>query len=228
MAPTRTQPLRSYSRSASSLAVSSTSSVLPALAASRSAACSKAAPRPWRRARVDQHLGEVAAMGLVIGLVEHDLRGTTDAVAIFGDQKDALAGVDVIGDATPERCWRDRAAADHEADRRAIRDAIRHHDRQGVDVSIGHAHQPSHCRNCHLSPMPSAFAVPADFQAETSHVKPGMEWLHDPRAIKRKLLLRARRKCARATTPSIAGGESVPAIPTHAVPAPTDRAEIAR
>ena len=54
---------------------------------------------------MDQRFGHVGPVRLVLRLPEHDLHGPDHLVArpILGDQKDALAGHDALGDAPPER-----------------------------------------------------------------------------------------------------------------------------
>jgi hypothetical protein len=50
-----------------------------------------------------QHLSEVGAMGLVLGLVQHQLHRTADTLRIFGDQQSAFARGHVPPHTAPER-----------------------------------------------------------------------------------------------------------------------------
>jgi hypothetical protein len=65
----------------------------------------RAVPRPAREHDDGRAFGNVGPVRLVLRLPEHDLHGTEDLAArpILGDQKDALAGRDTLGDAPPER-----------------------------------------------------------------------------------------------------------------------------
>jgi hypothetical protein len=89
MTPQRCQPSFAYSRSAAPLAVSSTSSVLPALKLARSAAASNASPTPCRRQQcladavpprtpMHQHFRNVGTVRLILDLRKNDLHGADD------------------------------------------------------------------------------------------------------------------------------------------------------
>ena len=81
------------------MTASSTSSVLPQSRAVASAARISAAPEALAAgAAVDQHLREVGAVGLVLGLIEDQLHGAADAVRVLGDQQRALARAPRPGD----------------------------------------------------------------------------------------------------------------------------------
>ena len=82
------------------MTVSSTSSDLPQLARHvLGGAHQRGARAPAPRAAVHEHLREVGAVRLVLGLVEHQLHRADDAALVLGDQQRAFAAGHVIGDA---------------------------------------------------------------------------------------------------------------------------------
>jgi hypothetical protein len=68
---------------------------------------------------VDEHLGQVGPVLLVVGLLEHELDRADDADVVLRHEQRALAGRDTGGHAAPERLRLFRRQRVHEADRRA-------------------------------------------------------------------------------------------------------------
>jgi DNA-binding IclR family transcriptional regulator len=100
------------------------------------------------RAAIYQHLREIGAMGLVLGLVEHQLHGAAHACCVFGDEQRAVARGHVRCDAPPERdspLARERL---HETDGGAAVDAIDQDAGKPVNVRVIHRAQPSHRPGC--------------------------------------------------------------------------------
>jgi hypothetical protein len=54
-------------------------------------------------AAMDEHLGHVRAMRLVLRQIEQQLHRPADSLIVFGHDERALSRVHPIGDATPER-----------------------------------------------------------------------------------------------------------------------------
>ena len=50
-----------------------------------------------------EHLRQVGAVRLVLGLVEHELHRADDADRVLGDEERALAALHAVGHAPPER-----------------------------------------------------------------------------------------------------------------------------
>jgi hypothetical protein len=88
-------------------------------------------------APVHEHLRDVAAMRLILGLSQNDLNGADDrAVRVFGREHDAFAARDTFG-RTPPECVRLGAGhREHKTDRRATFDAVDQHVAQALDLSI--------------------------------------------------------------------------------------------
>ncbi len=75
-------------------------------------------------------------MGLVLGLAQHQLDGTAQALSVLGDQQRPLSRGHPLGHATPEA---ERAVARqrvHEADRRAAQDAVDQHVDEPLEVRV--------------------------------------------------------------------------------------------
>ena len=88
---------------------------------------------------VDEHLGDVGPVRLVLRLLEDDLHGAHDLSArpILRHEQDALARSDALGDALPERIGPLSGQRQHEADRGAALDAVDQHGGQGADLLPG-------------------------------------------------------------------------------------------
>ena len=80
-------------------------------------------PQP-ARAPKHEHLRDVAAVRLVLGLGQDDLHRADDAGLVLGDEQHALAELDFGGDAAPERERPGHRQRLHEADRRTAVDAV--------------------------------------------------------------------------------------------------------
>jgi hypothetical protein len=89
----------------------------------------------------DHHLRDVGAVRLVLRLLEDELDGADDAVAVVGDEENPLAAVDARGDAAPERLGARRVDRQHEADRRAAFDDVDHQRGERLDVGVGNARE---------------------------------------------------------------------------------------
>jgi hypothetical protein len=85
---------------------------------------------------VDEHLGQVGPVLLVVRLVEHELDGADDADVVLRHEQRALAGRDTGGHAAPERLRLFRRQRVHEADRRAAVDTVDQHVGQRFDLLV--------------------------------------------------------------------------------------------
>ena len=73
---------------------------------------------------MDEHLREVCAVRLVLGLREDELDCGDDPLVVFGDEHGAVAGLDPRGDVPPERAGLLRLERVEEADARVTVDAV--------------------------------------------------------------------------------------------------------
>jgi hypothetical protein len=96
-----------------------------------------------------QHLRELGAVRLVLGLVEHELHGAAQAASIGGHEQRAFAPGDALGHPPPECDGAVARQRVHEAHRRAAVDAVDQHARKVIDLRIierVHAsHRPRGC-----------------------------------------------------------------------------------
>lgn len=106
------QPCRAYKRSASALAVSRTTSVLPGLKGTTFGSSEKRRPQTLPAAPpMHKHLRDVAAVQLILGLSQDDLRGADcRACCIFSGEHHARTARHARRDALPIRR---RVAAGH-------------------------------------------------------------------------------------------------------------------
>ena len=127
MTPTRCQPRRSYSRSAVSLAVSSTRSVLPASMRCRLCrAHQRLGDSSSSGTAVDQHLRDLPTMRLVLRSGQHHLNGADDLTRALdlGHEHDAFAARRAVQRAHPECLGALVLEGQHEADRCATVHAV--------------------------------------------------------------------------------------------------------
>src|ERR1700693_6067700 len=88
------------------------------------------------RTPMHQHLGNVAAMRLVLRLIEQQLYGADDrAVGRFGQQQTQLTALETCAGALPEGRRLGARHRQHEADRGAAFDAVDQHIAQALDLA---------------------------------------------------------------------------------------------
>ena len=83
-----------------------------------------------------QHLRQIGAVRLVLGLVEHQLHGAAQALRILGDQQRAFARGHALRHAAPERHRAVARQRVHEAHRRTAFDAVDQHVGELVDLRV--------------------------------------------------------------------------------------------
>jgi len=95
------------------------------------------AQSPTPCSAVHEHLRQVGAVRLILGLVEDELYGADEAAGILGHEQRSLTPSDSRGDATPEiQCLR-HGQGMHEAHRRAAVDAIDQQFGQSPNMLLG-------------------------------------------------------------------------------------------
>ena len=87
-------------------------------------------------AAMDEHLGQVGAVRLVLGLGEHELDGADDAGVVLGDQQRAPPRSHVVGDAAPELLRPLRLEGMEEADARVAVDRVDEDARERRDLGV--------------------------------------------------------------------------------------------
>ena len=114
--------------------MSRTSSVFPRARTLLRSAKERGSEPETPRAPMHEHLREIGAMRLVLGLAQCELDRPADPGGVLRDPEGAIAGVDVARDLGPE-CARPIAAERRqEAHRRTALDAIDEDVRQRIDV----------------------------------------------------------------------------------------------
>ena len=95
------------------------------------------------RTAVHQHLGDVGAVRLVLGLVEDHLHGAHDAVGVLGHQQHALAARHAVAHLAPERERLVVRHRQHEAHRRPAFDAVDEHVGQAPQLRLVQGVEPA-------------------------------------------------------------------------------------
>jgi hypothetical protein len=85
---------------------------------------------------MDEHLGQVGPVRLVLRLGEHELDGADDAGVVLGDQERPPPCSDVVGDAPPELLRPLRLEWMEEADARVAVDRVDEDARERRDLCI--------------------------------------------------------------------------------------------
>ena len=83
-----------------------------------------------------QHLRQFGAVGLVLGLVEHQLHGATEALRVFGNDQGAFARGHPVGHAAPEGHRAVARQRVHEAHRGSALDTVDEHGGELVDLRV--------------------------------------------------------------------------------------------
>jgi hypothetical protein len=85
---------------------------------------------------VHEHLGQIRAVGLVLGLIEQQLDGAAHPLIVLGDQQGPLPRSHPLRHPPPEGDGPLPAERMHEADRGAPLDAVDQHLGQPIDLGI--------------------------------------------------------------------------------------------
>src|SRR2546429_6086341 len=94
------------------------------------------AKAPAAGAAMDEHLGQIGAVGLVFGQVEDQLDGAAEAELVFGDEQGPFAGGDAGGDVAPEGDGTIARERVHETDGCAAVNAVDKDVGEGFDMGI--------------------------------------------------------------------------------------------
>ena len=85
---------------------------------------------------MDEHLGQVGAVRLVLRLGEHELDGADDACVVLGDQQRPPPRRNVVGDAAPELLRPGGLEGMEEADARVAVDRVDEDARERLDLRV--------------------------------------------------------------------------------------------